>query len=311
MTIRLLIEEPQPNFFSGDPSYLTLRDRGEAALQAGRPEEAYALFDASLRKANALEDPILVDRAVCNRAAARIVLGKVEAVVPELRTVLNHHADATNSRLAAYNLGRSYEQKKDFKKGAFYARTALNYSQQLERSDWIASSLNLLGICLLGDSLFEEASECFQEALDLLEASQRDRYFTILDNLGYCDLILGRKRRGLERLYRSLRGLRRISSYENRMVCRLHLTFALLDLGHYRLAERHATAALSLAELAVHQEGKKNALYLLGQAYRLGDQPEKAATFFSQLQQEFFPSFPEVSKFLMVVDVLPMINLRA
>ena len=291
--------------------YEELRSLGKIAFYEGRTQEAFVLFDQALGIARQQGDPLRLDRAVCNRAAVRIIQGETVAVVPELRDVLNHHSDSANSRLASYSLSLAYEQKKDFKKGIFYSRIALNYSRLLQRKKWILSSLNQLGNCLLGESYFVEATDCYNEALGLLEEKDGFHYWAILENLGYAKVVLGEPEEGLRLLVRSLRGLRHEQAVENTMVAHLDLSYGYLEVHRPRYAMKHAMAGLEAAERLGYPDVKRNAMYLLGQSYQEIGRSADAAGVFESLQQEFFPASPAVAHFLMAVDVKRMINLRA
>lgn len=293
------------------PGYQDLRDRAETAFRTGQIGEAHGLFQAALQVARDSGDPVLIDRAVCNRAAVDVVVGASTEVLTELRSVLNHHLSDTNSWLAAYNLSMMYESRKEFKKGAFYARVADKLARTLRRAEWRVASLNQLGNCLLGDSLFEQATKTYEEAFEHLPANEERRRFLLLENLGYCAVCLGMKRKGLKLLYQGFRGIRRTSTFEELMIAHIDLSFALLETGRYRYSVKHAMAGLQLAEQHGYAEMKRNALYILGQASRLSGHSGRAAGFFHWLQEEFFPDSPEVSSFLHAVDVRPMLNLRA
>lgn len=292
-------------------SYQDLRDRADRAFRDNDPHGAHHLASQALEVAKETGDRILVDRATCNRAAFAIILGAQPDVLVELRAVLNHHWDDTNSWLAAYNMCLFYEDRKEFKKGAFYARMAINFARRLERAEWQASSLNQLGNCLLGDSFFEPAQEAFETAIGLLPSDDARRRYIFLENLGYCAFFMGRKKKGLRLLYESLRGIRRTGTFEPLMVAHIDLSFGLLEEARYRYAIKHAMAALQIAEQHDYPEVKRNALYILGQASRLAGNSDRAAGFFHWLQEEFFPDSPEVAGFLHAVDVRPMLNLRA
>ncbi len=292
-------------------TYEALYEQGQLAFQQGNVEHAYEVLDQALELARRAGDRVLIDRAICNRAAVAIVLGSTVEVISELRGVLNHHTDPIASRLASYNLSLAYEQKKDFKKGAFYARIAHNLSCELDRADWKASSLNQLGNCQLGDCLFEDAGSNFAQALALLPPEATISRLGILGNLGYCHVLQGRKQEGLRLLYESLRGLRRAQGFESLMIAHLDLSYALLEIDRPSHALKHAQKGLELADLHGYPDVKRNALYLVGQAFQQSGSAERAAGTFQRLQTEFFPASPEVSRFLMAVDVRPMINLRA
>jgi len=288
-----------------------LRSLGKIAFYEGRTQEASELFEHALEIARREGDPLRLDRAVCNRAAVRIIQGETVAVVPELRDVLNHHSDSSNSRLAAYSLSLAYEQKKDFKKGVFYSRISLNYSRLLQKEKGILSSLNQLGNCLLGDCLFDEATDCYNEALEILGEKDGFHYWTLLLNLGYAKVVLGKPEEGLRLLLGSLRGLRREQAIENTMVAHTDLSYAYLEIGRFRYAMKHALAGLEMAEKLGYPDVQRNAMYLLGQSYREIGRTSDAASTFQRLQQEFFPDSPAVAQFLLAVDVKSMINLRA
>jgi tetratricopeptide (TPR) repeat protein len=294
------------------PCFDDLWFEGKTALRQGRIEEARGFFDTALEFARREGDPVHEDRAVCSRAAVRIVLGETMEVVPELRDVLNHHSNAENSRLAAYSLSLAYEQKRDFKKGIFYARVALNYSRLLQRKKWILSSLNQLGNCLMGESFFDEATACYNEALEIVGEETSFHRWAILENLGYAKVLLGKPREGLGMLLRSLRGLlREQAATENAMVAHTDLSYAYLEVGRPRYAMKHAMAGMEAAERLGYPDVKRNAMYLLGQSYQEFGRSGDAAGVFEALQREFFPDSPAVAQFLMAVDVKSMINLRA
>src|ERR1043166_8596595 len=122
-----------------------LKQRGHLAVEAGRLEEAAGHFEQALALARTMDDSKVVDLAVCNRAAVEIVLGRGEAQLPRLREILVQNGDPVNCRLAAYNIARHYELTKNYKKALFYARIARERAEQRGRSDWIASSHNLIG----------------------------------------------------------------------------------------------------------------------------------------------------------------------
>ena len=103
----------------------------------------------------------------------------------ELRSILVARRDLETSRLAAYNIARIYERTKQYKKGLFYARTARDLSELLDRPEWIASSHNRIGNLLLAESYFAEACEEYDLALSLFEPSESVRHAILLENVGY------------------------------------------------------------------------------------------------------------------------------
>lgn len=288
-----------------------LRHRGQQAVEAGRLEEAAALFDQALSRARQHGEQRLVDLAVCNRAAAFIELGRGEAELPRLREILLRNAEPTSCRIAAYNIARHYELTKNYKKALFYARISYDRSVVLGRLDWLASSHNLIGNTLLAESHLDQACEQYEQALALIPEEPSAARARILDNLGYCRVLQGRHHEGFTLLYESLRLLRRFQAERYEISTRLDLCFAHLETGRYRHAWRQGTAALELAERMDEPESVKNALYLLGEVANLRGDLDTARGFFSRLQRDFFPEAGYLPGFLLAVDVRKLINLHA
>ena len=296
-----------------DPAreYQRLRDAGAAAVESGRYEEALALFDGALEQALALEDPVLVDRAFCNRATVVIFLDRVENEIPELRAILMRNQDAENSRLAAHHVSEHFEAQKAFKKALFYARIALERSEALDRKDWIASSHNRIGNILMAESYFDEACAEYEKALahsDQMAPVWRAR---IHDNVGYCRILQSRYDEGFRLLYKSLQTLRRFDAQRFLISTHLDLCFAHLEVGRWRDARRHGEASLKRAQQFNEIDSIKNSLYLLGQtASMAGEGDASARAYFSQLQ-DYFPGAPFLTDFLLSIDVRKIINLKA
>jgi tetratricopeptide (TPR) repeat protein len=296
---------------SGCPVYERERASGIAALEAGRLEEARASFAAALAAARALGDAELVDRAFCNEAAVAISLGDVEAPVAPLRDVLMRNQSPSNCFLAAYNIARAYELRKDHKKGLFYARIARDRAETLAHREWLASAWNQIANFLLGDSFFEEAAATYRRAVALLPGIESSRQLVYLANLAYCDLLLGRLRSGVSMLYDCLRTARRRGWRRGEMIAHVDLCYAHLELGRVRDAERHGRRGLALAEAGGEPDWVKNALYLLGEVAVVGGAMHEGRSRFEQLQRRFYPEQPFLSDFLVTVDVRRLVNLRA
>ncbi len=287
-----------------------LNEQGRQAIDTGELETALDLY----RRAAAIAEDIglrrLQDLALCNVAAAAISLGAGDDQVPRMREVLLRSEDPANCRLAAYNIARFHELRKDFKKSLFYARLARDRSDLLGRVDWIASSHNQIGNALLADSLIDEACSHYETALSLYREPSIRRAL-MLDNLGYCRVLQSRLREGYTLFYESLAMLRRIGAERYQICPRLDLCFAHLESGRPRQAERHGRKALALAEANGSADEIKNALYLLGEAANLQGDDDQARGYFSRLQESYFPDQPYLPSFLMAIDVRKLINLKA
>lgn len=291
--------------------YESLWRRAENAKDAGRLEEALGLYGQSLTAARRAGDGELIDRATCNEAAVAIALGEIDTRIPAMREILMRNGSPTNCYLAAYNLARAYELRKEPKKGLFYARIARERAEQVGHPQRRGAAYNQMGNALLAESLFEDAAASYRRALGVVPEALTDWHLLCHANLGYCEVALGRHRAGVARLYRVLRGARRAGSRRVEMMVRLDLCFALMELDHLRAAERHARRAHSLVEQIGEVGEAKNCLYLLGQVAVLQDRLDEARAWFEQLQRHFYPSQPKLADFLLGVDVRKMINLRA
>lgn len=293
-------------------TYEQLRTRGEAAARAGRFEEALPLLEEASEWAQAHGDSNLKDRAYCNRAAVLIEVGRGEETTAGLRAILIGNADADTCWLAAYHLARVYEYRKEYKKGLFYARIARDRTRdlQLRETSRVASSHNQLGNFLVAESHFAEAAAEYEQALALEPVASRFRRALLEQNLGYCRLLLGKHREGLDLLYRSLRTTKQHGARRQAMFIHLDLAFGLLEVARYRYAHDHALKAFRLAEELDNTDCRKNALYMLGEAANLLGEDARARHYFDRLQQHF-PDTPFLSDFLLAIDIRKMINLRA
>src|SRR5215203_2150111 len=207
-------------------TFAELRDSGEKAVRMGRLEDAESFFDQALTWAEEHGEPWQVDLGVCNRAAARIWLGRGESEIARLREILLHNTNPSNCQLAAYNISRFYELNKNFKKSLFYARIALERAETLERQDWMASSQNQIGNVLLAESFVDEACQRYETALSLMPEDNGVWRARIVDNLGYCRTLQRRYSEAYELLYESLRSLRRAGSERYLVSTLLDLSFA-------------------------------------------------------------------------------------
>lgn len=280
-------------------------------LEAGRLDEAQALFDRLLAAARGQDDACSADRAACYRAAIAIELGRGDLYLPELRQILVRGADDESCYRAAYNIARSYELKKEHKKAAFYARIAHDRAEQTGRREWLAWSKNLRANLLLAESFFDEARAVYEEALRLAPEASPVWRALVEDNVGYAYVVQGRHAAGFRLLYRSLRTLRRHGAKRYEVHPRLDLCFAYLEIGRIPRAVAHGLAALRLAEAVQDAESTKNALFLLGEAANLAGEHDLAGDYFARLQRRFYPKAGYLPQFLLAIDVRKMINLKA
>jgi tetratricopeptide (TPR) repeat protein len=295
----------------GAAAYEQARTRGLRSLEAGRLEEAQGHFGTALTLAQASGDPLLIDRATCNEAAVAISRGEVERPLPALRSILMRNLCEENCALAAYNIARAYELRKEPKKSLFYARMARDRAVGLEHPQRLAAASNQIGNALLADSFFEEAATSYREALGAVPPELDEWQMMCLGNLGYCEVVLGDLQQGVTHLYQVLRVALRRRSPRLELMARRDLAYAHLELGRSRSAARHVTRARQLAEEIGEPHEVKNALYLLGQVAVLAGDRAAAREHFIELQQRFYPAQPQLPDLLLGVDVRRLINLRA
>jgi tetratricopeptide (TPR) repeat protein len=288
-----------------------LRSRGLEAIEEGRLDEAEQHWHRALHLAREHGDQRHVDLAICTLATSAIHRGRGEGELPLLREILLRGSDVGNCRLAAYNISVHYQFAKNYKKSAFYARIALDRARLLARQDWLASCHNQLGNALLCESMIEEATREYRQALDLVPEEASLWRALILDNLGYCRILQGHHREGYPLLYQSLRMLRQVGVVRQQAVVLLDLCFAHLETGRFRPALRCGVAGLAIAERTGQGEHVKNALYLVGEATNLSGAPELARSYFTRLQQKFYPDDAYLPGFLLAVDIRKLINLHA
>jgi hypothetical protein len=288
------------------------RARWATLVAAGELEKALDLVEGALAWARERGEAALVERALCNRAAIAFELGRGAELIPELRALLLRSEDNENCFLAAYTIARHYELAREARKGLFYARLARDRAAELDDSRR-SSSLNLIANFEIAASRFEEALASYAEAESYLGGGPGDelRAAVIGYNTGYCHVVRGNLRNGLERLYRSLRSLLHLGAERHQMLARLDLAFALLEAKRPVAAARHSRRAHALAQRFGDETARKNALYLSGAAATACGDEIGARRHFAELQSGFFPEAEYLPELLLRLDVRQMVNLKA
>lgn len=291
--------------------YERLRDLGTEQLEGGHFATALEHFERAYEVAEQAGDRNTVDLAFCNRAVMSTMLKKSGDWIPRLQEILLRTSEARVARFCAYNLALIYDWEKSFKKSLFYGRIALRYSAEIGSPELLASAHDAIGNALIAMNDFEAGGREFERALAELPAEAVTRRAVVEANLAYSLLMRDRIAESLPLLYRSLRHLRRHGSAFVRMNPELSLAFALLLADKYGKAIDHALIALESAEDFGSTEVVKNALLLIGEAYkRAGDSPA-ARRCFDVLQETYYPDKPEVPAMLLGLDLCKVINLRA
>lgn len=289
-----------------------LRDLARRATEAGDLAHALELLDRARELARSSGDRDLIDLATCNRSAVAIELGEREVPRTELRAILGRDTSRANECLAAYQLARSFELEKSFKKGLFYARLAgERATENGVPVEYRASALNLLGNILLAESREAEAVRAYEAALGLMPVDDLVRRASVLGNLGYCRALQSRHGEALSLLYAALRTLKRRGARHYCASVHIDLCFTHLESGRLDLARRHGELALDLAENFGDDDAARNALYLLGEIAMLAGDSDGAWRRFDELQRRFYAEGPDIRHVLMAVDVRRLVNLRA
>ncbi len=294
-----------------------LRSLGHLALAKGRVEKALRLLERALEAARQAGDQEQIDLALCNRSSVAIALGSHSEVIGVLKPILLRSGRADVCFLAADGLSRAHENGKDFKKGLFYARTSLSYAERSRRADWVASSHNQTGNCLVGSSRFDLAIQAYEQA-DLLLQGDHGRPESqvvkagIQVNLGYCSMMTGHLRQGLGLSLGSLRAYRRLEAA--RVYAgwpHLDACYAYLELGRLDRARQHGRKALELAQETGLDSILKNALFLLGETEKAAGRYTDSHSYFARLQNRFYPESPQLLEVLSAIGMRQVVNLRA
>lgn len=292
--------------------FAALRQQVLARLGSGDLDGAETLSRQAIKVARQGEDAQLADQALCNLAGIVIARGRGEEVAGELRKLLLRSFNLGNRFLASYALSQHHEQLKEHERSWSYARQALRYAEQWQDPvNWARAHNRIANLYIL-DSYFEDARNHYQSSLDLLAATPSLERALTASNLGYCLTILGKPTQAFRLLFSSLRALIRLEAGNWQRQPHLSLAYAYLEVGRHDRARQHAQRGLHFA-LATPgaDENVKNALYLLGEAEKMGGRSTAAYECFCDLQKRFYPDQPFILDVLMSTDLRKMINLMA
>ena len=268
---------------------------------------AHRLFAEAVDVARQLDDPELLDRAVCNRAALAIEIDGGSSELQALREVLLAQRSAAAAFLAAYNLAEAYQLSRQHRKAAFYAEIALDRAVRAERPEWVASSHNRLGNLHVALNQLALARQRYEAALTMVGPNDL-RVPAITENLGYVDALEGDLSSALTRLYRALRMLRRRGT--TTALIHLDIAWTTLQAGRADLAWKHAALARERAEASHDHEQLKNALMLGIQAARALDDRLSAALL-SEALADAYPHQAGLAALFGAADWTCVLNLRA
>jgi tetratricopeptide (TPR) repeat protein len=282
-----------------------LRQAALAHVRSGEYEESLGLYDEAIALAT---DEVVLELLTINKADALIALEKSGPEVQALPAILMRRRNLHHVFLAAYALMYKHRIQNETKRATFYGHVALDAANDANEAFWKIAALNDLGIIYEIDSQFDNAIDCFQQALELIELlSNRDQhklsYGAALQNLGASKLLSGRHAEGVADIHRAL----------DSIVSSTALAEAYIDLcfGYLEL-EKHAEAAFygkAGLDLATESRQVRNAHYLLGEVcYKTGDH-DGASFHFDELAK-FYPQFRNLKNLLYALDLRSMVNLK-
>lgn len=303
--------DPTTDRLQPSDAYERLRGRASEALHSGRLEEASDLFRRAYEIARESGDRSLTDLAYCNLASVEVRLRRAGRMIPQLQEILLRTTDPQIAFLSAYNLALNHDSEQGYRKSLFYARISRRYAAEIGDGKREASSLNKMGNVLCATNQFEAGLDHYLQAERLLDGEECIHTAQVLDNIGYCHIVLGDYRDGFRHLFRSLRMFRKLQSRIYEVQPRLTLCFAYLHVGRPSRAAHHGVRALDGSESVGDVRAFKHALLLLGEAYKLAGETDAARECFTLLQETFYPEMSEVPAMLLGIEICKTINLKA
>jgi tetratricopeptide (TPR) repeat protein len=276
--------------------------RGEFGLAL----EAYA-------KAGALASDLAQEQAAAlNVAMVRLQTDAWREAEEGLREILLRTDDPRVAYSAAYHLASSLRRQSRHERALAYARRAMERARQLGGTEYLAPAHNLLGNIHLAQSRLQEALQEYEQSMRLREAQSEDTRWSraiLLENIGYCLLLLQRFDEGLARIEEGLLLAEEVDDKRCRAECLQDLCYGLLLTASYERALLHGAAALAVAEAQGYGDIQENCHYLLGEVgARTGD-AELRDQHLDRLQA-LHPELPFLRDFLSAVDITSVLSLK-
>lgn len=282
------------------------------AHRRGDREKALELYRRALDEARRAGNPIYEQRARCDVSGALIDLERYHEAEAGLRELLLRSRDRRAVWQATFNLAIALRRQGATERATRFARRAIEAARRLRIRNAMARSFNLMGNLHLIESRFDEALDCYREALRLYTSCRGDwRYpiSIIRDNIGYCLLLRQRLEEGLAEIDAALSLAREVGHPRVEADCLQDRCYGLLRLGSIPEAEDSGQRALELAERHAYRDLIVNCCYLLGELrHRQGDAAGRD-TYFLKLQS-LYPHLPFLRDFLCAFDVSGVINLK-
>jgi len=273
-------------------------------VRSGDVVDALAMYDRAIEAADDDEQRELI---TINKADAMIAIERTGPEVQALASIVMRRRKLRHVYLAAYALVFKYRVDNELKRATFYGELALKSAEEAGEPLWKIGALNELGSTYDADSKFQEAINCFQKAITLIEQlesdEQRITYGISLHNLGSAKVHNDEYVDGVVALHRALPLLGSPTHVAEAYIDLCYGYLGLEDLEHARHFGKQGL------ELATEPRQVRNAHYLLGEtAYKMDDL-EAAEYHFDELAR-FYPEFRNLKNLLFAIDLRSMINLR-
>jgi tetratricopeptide (TPR) repeat protein len=292
-------------------SYDQLTKEAYEEVRRGNFKTAMDLFILARKLAESAGDSKEIDRSLCNLSTAHLCLGDFRAAEQGLREILLRSTDPQILFTASANLTSSLSKQGRINRAFFYCKKALAESAFLEPY-WKAMAHNRLANLYLRQSYFQEAIAEYLVALQLSrEAGLAEKWPTehYLDNLGYCQILVGEHREGILHIHEAL-GLARPRRNQRCITeCFQDLSFAYMQLRSLRKAELYGRRALGMALRKEYTDIVKTCYYLLGEIHFLEGNEKESDFYFGKLQ-EFYPGLDFLTDFLKSFDVSKILNFK-
>jgi tetratricopeptide (TPR) repeat protein len=299
-----------------DPRRIRYREIARDASQKikrGDFEAALTLYRQARDLAQSLKNPDLLDEALTNLSMAHLERGDIERASDSLREIILRSQSDNTIQHAAYNLAIALRREGRYERALFYARLAMRKARELGDLSSQARCHNLTGNIHLNTNDLNEALDEYRRALILRRQETGDNRFSmaiLLENLGYCRILMGNRGPGIRLLRRALRLARDVGDRRCQADCFQDLSYAALLEGEPADARHHGRRALALAKRMKYTDVERNCYFLLGEAaQQMGDEAA-CERWFSRLQGHY-PQIPNLPEFLKTFDVTKVLNLKA
>ena len=197
-------------------------------------------------------------------------------------------------------------------KAGHYVRVALENAERAGDTTRVISTRGLQGHLAVMEGRHDEAVEHLSSALALQRSLASECLVsegTLLERLGYAQVLAGRIGPGVASLRQSLQQSRRSGSAYEQAEAHVDLAFAFLLAGKNGASERHALKSLALATTCGYPTTVKNATFILMELALRGDRDADFERWFARLEA-LLPDVRLSRDFFRIFDLSDVINLK-